>query len=129
MVVIPADPDNYTKNDKQFNGNESVVGVVRTFKKIFSNLNILLLDNRIHLEDGIKHLENTDIIYLLGGNPFIQLKYLQRTKFDNVIRNISAFGITCFSKTLIQNYIEKFGGEIIAWISNANGKEPVYKII
>ena len=52
MVVIPADPDNYAKNDKQFNGNESVVGVFKTFKKIFPNLNILLLDNRVSLENG-----------------------------------------------------------------------------
>lgn len=105
MVVIPADPDNYTKNDKQFNGNESVVGVFRTFKKIFSNLNILLLDNRVNPEDGIKHLKNADIIYLLGGNPFVQLKYLRSTKFDNIIRNTSALiiGVSAGAMNLATN--------------------------
>lgn len=48
---------------------------------------------------------------------------------ESKIINFPTIGITCFSKTLIQNYIEKFGGEVIAWISNANGKEPVYKIM
>lgn len=47
MVVIPADSGNYTKNDKQFHGDEIVIGVSKTYKKIFLNLNITLLDNRI----------------------------------------------------------------------------------
>ena len=105
MVVIPADPDNYAKNDKQFNGNESVVGVFKTFKKIFPNLNILLLDNRVSLENGINSLKNADIIYLLGGNPFIQLEYLQKNKFDLIIQNTSALiiGVSAGSMNLATN--------------------------
>ncbi len=93
MVVIPADSSNYAKNDKQFNGNGSVVGVLKTFKKIFPDLNILLLDNRVNSEDGINSLKNADIIYLLGGNPFIQLEYLRKNKFDDIIRNTPALVI------------------------------------
>lgn len=105
MVVIPADPDNYAKNDKQFNGNESVVGVFKTFKKIFPNLNISLLDNRVSLENGTNSLKNTDIIYLLGGNPFIQLKYLKKNKFDVIIQNTSALviGVSAGSTNLATN--------------------------
>lgn len=105
MVVIPADPDNYAKNDKQFNGNESVVGVFKTFKKIFPNLNILLLDNRVSLENGINSLKNADIIHLLGGNPFIQLEYLQKNKFDLIIQNTSALiiGVSAGSMNLATN--------------------------
>ena len=110
MVVVPADPNNYSKNDKQFNGNENVVGVFKTFKKIFPELNISLLDNRISLEEGINSLINADIIYLLGGNPFIQLEYLQKNKFDDIIRNTSALviGVSAGSMNLaINSYYSK----------------------
>ncbi len=47
---------------------------------------------------------------------------------ENVIPNFPKVGVTCFSKKLMDRYIETFNGEKIAVISNANGKEPVYKI-
>lgn len=51
---------------------------------------------------------------------------------DDVKKVIPGFpkvGVTCFSKNLMDRYVEIFNGEKIAEISNANGKEPVYKII
>ena len=48
---------------------------------------------------------------------------------ENVIPNFPKIGITCFSKKLMDRYVEIFNGERIAEISNANGREPVYKII
>lgn len=47
---------------------------------------------------------------------------------ENVIPNFPKVGITCFSKKLVDRYIENFSGEKIAEISNANGRVPVYKI-
>ncbi len=47
---------------------------------------------------------------------------------ENVIPNFPKVGITCFSKKLMDRYIESFNGEKIAEISNANGKIPVFKI-
>lgn len=90
MVAIASTKDNYEKNDKYFYGEETVVGVIRTFKKIFPNINISLLDSRVTKEEGINKLMNADIIYLLGGNPFTQLDYLKENKFDDVIRNTCA---------------------------------------
>jgi len=46
----------------------------------------------------------------------------------NVIPNFPKVGITCFSKKLMDRYIEIFNGEKIAEIKNANGRVPVYKI-
>ena len=46
----------------------------------------------------------------------------------NIIPDFPKIGITCFSKKLMDKYIESFNGEKIAEISNANGKVPVYKI-
>jgi len=48
---------------------------------------------------------------------------------ENIIPNFPKIGITCFSKKLMDRYVEIFNGEKIAEISNANGKIPVYKII
>lgn len=47
---------------------------------------------------------------------------------ENVIPNFPKIGITCFSKKLLDRYVEVFNGEKIAEISNANGRVPVYKI-
>ena len=105
MVVIPADPNNFAKNDKQFYGNESVIGVFKTFKKIFPNLNIVLLDNRVSQTNGINYLEKSNIIYLLGGNPFIQLEYLQKTKYSDIIQHTSALvmGVSAGAMNLAVN--------------------------
>lgn len=51
---------------------------------------------------------------------------------SDVVKPIPDFpkiGITCFSKKLMDRYVEIFNGEKIAEISNANGKIPVYKIV
>ncbi len=47
---------------------------------------------------------------------------------ENVIPNFPKIGITCFSKKLMDRYVQTFNGEKIADISNANGKAPIYKI-
>jgi len=47
---------------------------------------------------------------------------------ENVIPNFPKIGITFFSKKLMDRYIETFKLEKIAEITNANGREPVYKM-
>lgn len=47
---------------------------------------------------------------------------------ENVIPDFPKIGITCFSKKLMDRYVEIFNGEKIAEISNANGRIPVFKI-
>lgn len=47
---------------------------------------------------------------------------------ENIIPDFPKIGITCFSKKLIDRYVEIFSGEEIAKISSANGKVPIYKI-
>ena len=47
---------------------------------------------------------------------------------EKVVPNFPKIGVTCFSKKLVDKYLEKFKGEKIAEISGANGKVPVYKI-
>lgn len=50
-------------------------------------------------------------------------------EMNKVISNFPKIGVSCFSKGLIDKYIEIFNGEKIAELTNANGKIPVYKII
>ena len=47
---------------------------------------------------------------------------------ENVVENFPKVGVTCFSKKLMDQLVETFGGEEIALSSNGNGKVPVYKI-
>lgn len=47
---------------------------------------------------------------------------------ESKISNFPSVGITCFSKKLMDRYIEIFNGEQISQISNANGKILIYKI-
>lgn len=105
MVVIPADFNNYEKNDKQFNGDDKVIGVVKNFKKIFKDLNIELLDNRINKKEGSKLLIEADIIYLLGGNPFKQLESLKEKKYSEIIYKSSALiiGVSAGSMNLAKH--------------------------
>lgn len=110
MVVIPTDPDNFSKNDRHFNGNENTIGVVKTFKKIFPKLNLVLLDSKINVHDGINLLKQADIIYLLGGNPFKQLDYLRQTKYDEIVKNSNALIIGVSAGTMnlaIKSYYSK----------------------
>lgn len=48
---------------------------------------------------------------------------------EDKVANFPKIGITCFSKRLMDRYVEIFNGEIIAEIRNANGRVPVYKIV
>lgn len=45
------------------------------------------------------------ILYIFGGNPFIQLEYLQKNKFDVIIQNTSALviGVSAGSMNLATN--------------------------
>lgn len=47
---------------------------------------------------------------------------------ENVIEGFPKIGVTCFSKKLFDQLVERFHGEQIAENSNGNGKLPVYKI-
>ena len=47
----------------------------------------------------------------------------------NKVQNLPKIGVTCFSEKLIDKIVESFNPVIVAYITSANGKIPVYKII
>ncbi len=110
MAVLTADFNNYEKNDRHFYGNEETIGVFNTFRKIFPNLNIVLLDSRTEQNKGVEILRNADIIYLFGGNPFTQLEYLKKYNYTDIFQNTDALiiGISAGSMNLaINSYYSK----------------------
>lgn len=84
LVSIGAERE-YEKNNIYFYGSESSVGTIESFK--FSDLdNFNLIDGRTPKEDGLELLKNADIIYLQGGNPFIQLEYIRKNGYDEFFK-------------------------------------------
>ena len=76
----------YEKNDIYFYGDESMLGVEKSFA--FSDLtNFNLIDGRTSKEDGLQLLKKADIIYLQGGDPFVQLKYIKDNGYDEFLKN------------------------------------------
>ena len=49
-------------------------------------------------------------------------------EIENVIDDFPKVGVSCFSKKLFDQLVEKFHGEEITTSSNGNGRMPVYKI-
>ena len=49
-------------------------------------------------------------------------------EIQNVIEDFPKVGISCFSKRLFDQLVDKFSGVEIALSSNGNGKLPIYKI-
>lgn len=47
---------------------------------------------------------------------------------ENVVEGFPKVGVTCFSKKLFDQLVDKFNGIEIALNSNGNGKFPIYKI-
>ena len=86
-VLISTKPDNYDSND------EYKERMVRDLKEVGFYGNVILLDNRISLDYAKEVLKNADFIYLLGGDPVRQLKYILENGFDEIIRNSNALVI------------------------------------
>lgn len=76
------------KNDLFINGNKGDIPGIKSFiQEISSITNFHVLDERISKDDGIKLLENSDVIYLLGGNPITQIQYILENGYNEVMLN------------------------------------------
>lgn len=60
--------DEYERNDTQ------VKEIINVFKNIDINFKeVYLIDNRVSKEDAYKYIEKTDIVYLMGGSPQLEM--------------------------------------------------------
>lgn len=90
----------YERNDKQ----------VKEIIKVFNNINITfnkihLIDNRISKENSIKYIEESDIIYLLGGSPEEEIKSIKEYNLFDILKERD--GITIGTSAGAMNQAKK----------------------
>ena len=97
------------KNYKYFNGGEDSLGVKGMFKRLDININEYhLIDIKSSKEEMINYIKNSDIIYLMGGNPFVQLKLLNTIDYKKLFKNKILIGVSAGSMNLAkQAYYSK----------------------
>lgn len=88
VVFIPTSPDNFLRNDLYIYGDKkNIIGIIDYLNEISSLRNINIIDNRIKNDQAKKYIKKADVIYLLGGDPFSQLEYLRKEKYDKLIND------------------------------------------
>ena len=82
ITYISSVPDNHERTDDQ----------VSRFNNCFSNIGITFsntyyIDSRISKEDAKDYINNSDIVFLLGGSPDLQMKFINEYELNEVIAN------------------------------------------
>lgn len=73
--------DNYEKNDLQMS---NYIKFFQNLKITFKEVN--LIDNRTTIVESKRILENTDVIFLLGGSPELQMKSIREYEIIDCIK-------------------------------------------
>lgn len=80
MIFIASSLDNYDQNDQYF----------KELKKYFKKYKIkefILIDSRVSKFATIQHLRNSDIIFLMGGNPVLQLEFIKGYEISTLLED------------------------------------------
>lgn len=92
VTFIASSFDEFDKNDLYYNN----------MLKFFDDINIrfkesYLIDDRKLKEEAIKHIEKSDVVYIMGGHPKREMENIQRYNlieplkyFDGIIIGVSA---------------------------------------
>ncbi len=92
--------DEYERNDTQ------VKEIVNVFKNININFKeVYLIDNRVSKEDAYKYIEKTDIVYLMGGSPNLEIKSIIEYDLFNILNGRN--GITIGTSAGAMNQTER----------------------
>ena len=90
----------YERNDNQ------IKELIKIFNKVNITFNkIHLIDNRISKENAIKYIEESDIIYLLGGSPEEEMKSIKEYKLFDILKERE--GITIGTSAGAMNQAKK----------------------
>ena len=74
--------DEYERNDTQ------VKEIINVFKNIDINFKeVYLIDNRVSKEEAYKYIEKTDIVYLMGGSPELEMKSIIEYNLFNILND------------------------------------------
>lgn len=67
----------------------SIENKIKSFTKININFkNIYTIDENTTKEEAINYLKNSDIVFLLGGAPFIQMDIINKNNLQNYIKEV-----------------------------------------
>ena len=82
ITFIASNFDDYEKNDYYVKKN------LNYFKKINIYFeNYYLIDSRINGLESKKYIEESDVVYLLGGSPEIQMKLIENYNLKSKLKN------------------------------------------
>lgn len=104
ITFIPSSLDNYIDNDNRSKK------IIEYFNKIDINFSEnYLIDNRIEKTDAKKHIEKSDIIFLLGGNPEKQMCLINFFDLKNDIKEKTGMviGVSAGAMNLAKKIVYK----------------------
>lgn len=100
-LVAIASSENSEKNLKYFNGNDNSLGVKGMFGALKVKIDkYYLLDYKNSEVEMKKIIQKSDIIYLMGGDPFLQLKLIKKVNFIKLFENKIIIGVSAGSMNL-----------------------------
>lgn len=101
---------NVLDNDIYFYGDKNNYGTIKTFE--FSDIEKFdLIDERTSKERGLELLKKADIIYLQGGNQFIQMQYIRNNDFDSFLRDYDGIILGLSAGSMNMGNISFYSGE------------------
>lgn len=98
IIYIPTYPDNIEKCNKLAKS------------EIFENIGIhfnksIVLDNSYSLEDIEKILKENNLIFLYGGNPYEQIKFINKNKITELIKEKTIIALSAGSINMCKKAI------------------------
>lgn len=100
-LVAVAASESSEKNNKYFNGGEDSLGVTGMFGKLDVSINnYYLIDVNNTKEEIIDCINKSDIVYLMGGDPFVQLKLLNTIDYKKLLKDKILIGVSAGSMNL-----------------------------
>lgn len=83
IVFISSIFDNYERSDEQYNR------ILSWFKNIdITFASSYVIDNRMEKDKAKKLINKSDIVYLLGGSPYLQMKSINEYELVDSIKNV-----------------------------------------
>lgn len=89
MVGIASTPEQFEINDMFFFGNEKVNSIISMFEGVNPEFcKYDLIDSRTSEDDAVELLNKADLLYLMPGDPYKQLEFLNlHTKIKSSVQN------------------------------------------
>lgn len=111
------------KNDDYFNGTDMALGVKGMFNQLDVNIkDYYLLDYRNSLDEMIDIINKSDIIHLMGGDPFKQLEVLRKIDCKKLFKNKILIGVSAGSMNMaIKGYYSNDKDYPKTWFYNGIG--------